>query len=247
MNQFLAYLESSTFISYMENVGTPFILIALAVALIALLLEVRLPLRYYWDLPGHSLRSILQGLKIVKPYPIWGKCVIKDTGKPLSLVACELLDVNTNNVVMRTYTNHKGEFGFKLVPNKYLLRAVKNHYRLPSILDPENVRIVGVDESFVMPVIVVNKEVSPNVKLELEPVKRLDQLTGWQSFAHYLRMFLFQLANALLVLVIILALLGWWIEREPFYGIVVAVSLALLFIKLYILETISTLVRSSHA
>lgn len=247
MNELLAYFEGGIFVSYMEQVGVPFILIALGVALVALLLEIRLPLRYYWDLPGHGLRSVLQGLRLLKPHPIWGTSVVQATGKPLPLVACELLDSATNKVVMRTYSNHAGKFGFKLAPGKYLLRAVKNHYRLPSFLDPENVRIIGVDESFVVPVIVVNKEVAPSIDLPLVPVKRLDELTKWQNLVHYVRMFLFQLANALLGLVIILSLLGLWVEQDPFYGVVVAVSVTLLFIKLYILETISTLVRSSHA
>ncbi len=247
MNTVLNYFESPTFIVYMQEIGIPFILIALCVAFIALLLEVRLPLRYYWELPGHSLRSILQGLHILKPYPMWGKCLVQEVNRPLPLVACELLDASTNKVLMRTYSNHEGKYGFKLVPGKYLLRAVKNHYRLPSFLDPENVRVVGVDESFVVPVIVVNKEVAPDIDLPLVPVKRLNELSTWQSLAHYARMFLFQLANALLVLVIVLALVGLWITRDPFYGATVVVSLALLFIKLYILETISVLVRSSDA
>lgn len=231
----------------MREVGIPFILIALVLALIALLLEIRLPLRYYWDLPGHSLRSFMQGLHLRKPQPIWGKCLVQESGKPLPLVACELLDPTTNRVLMRTYSNHEGGYGFKLVPGKYLLRAIKTHYRLPSFLDPENVRVVGVDESFVVPVIVVNKDIAPNVDLPLVPVKKLIELSTMQSFAHYIRMFLFQLANALLGLVIIISLLGLWVEREPLYAIIVAVSLTLLFIKLYILETISTLTRSSHA
>ena len=247
MDQFVRYIHSPEFSLFLEQTAVPFILAALVLSLIALLLEVRLPIRYYWNLPWHSVRALLQGFHLVKPHPVWGKSYLQVNNRPMSLVAVELIDPVTNAVLSQTYTNRHGEYGFALTPGKYLLRAIKTRYRLPSMLDPENVQVVGIDESFAVPVIVVNKEVAPIVDLPLVPVKEMSELTPWQNTTHYLRMFLFQFANAMLGLLIIISLFGLWAEREPFYGVVLAISLVLLFIKLYILETISALTRSSNA
>jgi hypothetical protein len=247
MQQFINYLTSDSFISFLNTAGVWLILGTMAVAFITLWLEIRLPLNYYWGLPGHALRSLLAGLRIVKPYPVWGACYIQNTRQTLPLVACDLLDEQTHSLLHRTYSNHRGEFGFALDPGKYLLRAVKNRYRLPSLLDPENVEIYEVDESFVASVIVVNREVAPVVELAMIPVKKMVELNRWERLTHYGRMFLFQLGNGFLALDIMLSLIGWAVTRQLFYGLILAVGLVLLFIKLYLLEMIRVVIVRQHA
>jgi hypothetical protein len=247
MNDFIAYISGPDFAAWLGRVGVWLILATLVIALVALLLELRLPLRYYWGLPGHTVRSLLAGLHLAKPNPIWGRCYIQDSHKSLPLVACDLLNEQTHAVIKRTYSNHKGEYGFALQPGKYLLRAVKTRYRMPSILDPENVEVYEVDESFVALVTVVNKEVVPMVDLPLVPIKKMTELNGWERLTHYLRMFLFQLGNAFLILNVVLAIAGWAATSQPFYGLIIAVCLVLLFIKLYLLELIRVVGARSNA
>jgi hypothetical protein len=238
MTDAIQYLYSSDFAAFMEGRGVWVILATMAVSFLALFLELRLPLRYYWGLPGHMARSLLAGLRIIKPHPVWGRCYLQDTKASMPVVACDLLDEQTHRVIKRTYSNHNGEYGFPLIPGRYLLRAVKQRYRLPSILDPENVQVYEVDESFVASVTVINKEVVPAVDLPLIPIKQMTELNGLEKATHYGRMFLFQLGNAFLFLDVVLALAGWAATQEPFYGIILAVSVVLLFIKLYLLEVI---------
>lgn len=247
MDQLLQYLHSPELADFMQQTGIPLILITSLISFIALLLEVRLPINYYWGLPGHGLRSVLRGLRLMRPVQPWGVCRIQDSQQPLPLVACELLDEQTKQVKMTTYSNHQGEYGFKLVPGKYLLRATKTHYRMPSLLDPENLEIIEIDQSFVVSVAVINQEVVPTIDLPLVPVKTMNQLSSTESVWHYLRMFLFQMANVLLVLNVGLSLLGWYATRDLFYGVMLVVCVMLLFIKLYILETISHVTKASHA
>lgn len=247
MTELASYLNSPEFINFMDTRGVWIILVTLAVSFVALFLEVRLPLRYYWGLPGHAFTSLLAGLHIIKPNPVWGTCYIQDSKKSLPIVACDLLDEQTHKVLKRTYSNHKGEYGFALVPGKYLLRAVKTRYKLPSILDPENVQVYEVDESFVASVTVINKEVVPVVDLPLVPIKKMTELNGLEQFTHYLRMFLFQLGNAFLIMDVLLALSGWAATQQPFYGLILVVCVALLFIKLYLLELIRVVAVRAHA
>ena len=247
MQDLFRYLESREFATFLDEVGMWVILGTIAFAFIALFLELRLPLRYYWVLPGHMLHSLLAGLHLAEAGPIWGRCYVKGSNKTLPLVACDLMDEHTHKVVKRTYSNHQGEYGFPLNPGMYLLRATKTHYRLPSLLDPENVQVIEVDESYVASVTVINKEVVPVVDLPLVPAKQMTELTTWERFAHYARMFLFQLANAFLIIDVVLGLAGWYATRQPFYGLIIAVCLLLLFIKLYILELIRIVGKPSHA
>jgi hypothetical protein len=247
MADFLTYMSSDDFVRFLDTVGIWLILSTILFAFIALFLELRLPLRYYWGLPAHLGKSLLAGLHILTPDPVWGRCYAQDTQKGLPLVACDLMDEHTHRIVKRTYSNHQGEYGFPLIPGKYLLRATKTHYRLPGILDPENVQIIEVDEAYVASVAVVNREVVPYIDLPLVPVKKITELTVWELLLHYSRMFLFQLANAFLVLAVALGLAGWYATRQPVYGVIIAVCVVLLFIKLYILELIRIVGKTSHA
>jgi hypothetical protein len=247
MDLLMTYLQSPDFQDFLRRVGIPLILATILLSFVSLLLEVRLPLKYYWDLPGHALQSLLQGLKIMRPAPTWGICRAMDTKKPLPLVACELLDEVTRRPVMRTYSNHLGQFGFPLRPGRYLLRAVKTHYQVPSWLDPENIEIRQVDESFVISVIILNSTVVPQVDVPLVPVKKVSELTSGQAFWHYVRTFVFQLGNVFLILDVVVALAGFVATRDAFFGVILAVAVALLFIKLYILETISVVTEVHHA
>lgn len=238
VNELSVYLFSRDFTNYLTGTGTWWILGMMAVAFVALWLEIRLPLKYYWNLPWHALHSLLAVLHIVKPQPVWGRCYEQDSRQGLTLVACDLLDPSSHKLLHRTYSNHQGEYGFALRPGKYLLKAVKDRYRMPSLLDPENVEVYEVDEAFVASVTVLNREIAPAVDLPLVPVKKAAERTVADRFWHYGRMFLFQLGNVLLGLVIVLALLGWANTQDPYFGLIIAVSLILLFIKLYLLETI---------
>jgi hypothetical protein len=161
------------------------------------------------------------------------------------LVACDLLDASTHQVLSRTYSNHLGEYGFRLRPGKYLLKAVKNRYRVPSLLDPENVEVYEIDEAFVASVTVLNQDIVPMVDLPMVPVTGKIERSRWDGAIRYGRMFLFQLGNVFLILDIVLSLLGWSATREPYFGLIIAVSLVLLFIKLYLLETIRVVVVKS--
>jgi energy-coupling factor transporter transmembrane protein EcfT len=239
----LAFLADPQWIAFLNQNGIGLILVTLILALVALLFEIRLPLRNYWGLPGFAVRAILSGIHIGPTYPIWGVCFIQDQEQPLPLVACELLDEHSHQVVMRTYTNHQGQYGFKLMPGKYLLRAIKTQYRLPTFLDPENVEVIEVDESFVISVIVLNREVAPVVNLPLVPVKVPTEAGARRLFSHYGRMFIFQLGNAFLFFDILLGLAGLAATKQPFYGLILAVAVVLLFIKLYFLETIRVVTK----
>ena len=247
MEQLTHYLTSPEFSDFLRTRGVSLLLLTLAISVISVLFEIRLPLRYYWGLPEYSLKSLLQGLGLKKKDPVWGTCFIQGTHKPLPVVACELLDEHRHEPVMRTYTNHLGQFGFPLKPGRYLLRAVKARYRLPSVLDPENIEVYEVDESFVLPVIVLNEVTPPVVSLPLIPLKKRQDFNGRELTAHYLRSFLFQLGTVFLVFDIVLALVGYSTTHEAFYGLVIAVCVLFLFIKLYILETIQSVMKVSHA
>ncbi len=247
MNALWGYLYSTDFDRWLSEIGVWLILATMAVAFVALWLEIRLPLGYYWGLPDYLIKSFLRGIRLLKPVPVWGKCYLRGDRKAMPLVACDLLDVQTQKVLRRTYTNHKGEFGFALVPGNYLLRAVKTRYQTPSLLDPENVRVYEVAESFVASVAVINREVVPVVDLPLEPIIQMAELTTYQAAVHYGRMLLFQLGNVFLGLNSLLAIIGWLVTREIFYGLILAVCLVLLFIKLYILETIRVAIVKENA
>lgn len=247
MNELVSYINSPEFSVFLQHVGIWLILSTLLVALVALFFELRLPLVYYWGLPGHAVSSVLAGIHLKKPNPVWGICYIQDTRQSLPIVACDLLDEHSHALIKRTYSNHKGEYGFALQPGKYLLRAVKTHYRLPSMLDPENVEVFEVDESFVASVTVINKEVVPVIDLPLVPIKKMTELNSMEQTTHYLRMFLFQLGNAFLIFNAILSLAGWVATRQLFYGLIIAVCVILLFIKLYLLELIRIVSIRTHA
>jgi hypothetical protein len=247
MEQFLTYLHSSEFAQFLTQTGVPLVLSTMVLSFIALLLEIRLPMRYYWGLPGYTMRSVLRGFHLMAPIKTWGRCYDRENGKPIPLVACELMDEASKKLVMRTYSNHQGSFGFSLRPGRYLLRAVKTRYRLPSLLDPENVELYEIDESFAVSIAVLNQRVVPVVDLPLVPVKKILELTHVEAFWHYMRTFLFQLGNVFLLLDVILALLGYAATQDLFYGLILAVAVVLLFTKLYVLETISVLTKVSYA
>lgn len=247
MSELASYFSSQEFIDFLNVTGNWLIITTLLVSFVALLFELRLPLRYYWDLPGHALSAVLVRFHLRRPTPVWGISYNQATKQAMPVVACDLLDEHTHTVIKRTYTNRKGEYGFTLVPGKYLLRAIKTRYRLPSILDPENVEVYEVDESFVASVTVLNRDIVPVVDLPLVPVKTMAELNGQERLTHYLRMFLFQLGNAFLVMNVLLSLLGWMATQRAFYGLVIAVCIILLFIKLYLLELIRVVGVSTDA
>ncbi len=216
------------------------ILISLGLGLLAVLIELRLPLKYYWQLPLHALKALAEGFHLRSPTPVWGYCLEKQSKKIIPVAAIELLDAERKEVVQTTYSNRLGQYGFRAPAGKYFLRAVKNEYQAPSFLDPENIRLIEIKESFTHPIKVgTGEETIPHLNLELEPRQTFDPHNPKSVFLHYLKNFFFILANGFLALAIVLSFLSWAITQEIVFGLFLASALTLLFIKIYILETIT--------
>lgn len=244
MNTFfnlLDFIQSSPdLLDFIDNQLTMIILLLIMISFVVLLVEIRLPLKYYWNLPHYFLRRILTALGLIKASSIWGYCLDRESNQILPLAAVELLDYDSKEVIQQTFSNRLGQYGFSVRPGKFILRAVKNHYQMPSILDPENIKLIQVDESFAIPVEMTKEEEYPKTNIPLQPLEKYDLNNPKFILKYALRTFIFTIANAFLGLSILLALFGWWIEEKPVFGVLVATGIVFLFIKIYILETVST-------
>lgn len=228
--------QNSIFLDFVDNQLTPFILVSLGFGFLVLLVEIRLPMRYYWHLPSFTFKKFIENLGLMPKTPVWGYCLdlIKNTIIPLT--AIELLDADSKEVIRITYSNRLGQYGFKVRPGNYILRAIKNHYRMPPIFDPENIELVQVDESFALPITV--DSVKLDVNLKLQPLEKIDPKDPTYQAWHFFKTFVLNLANGFLTLAIVGAIAGFAMRREAVFGILIAVGIIFLFIKLYILETI---------
>lgn len=232
--------KSPELLDFIENEMTMVILFLVMISFVVLLAEIRLPLKYYWNLPFYSLRRVLVVLGILEAPAVWGYCLDRETSQILPLTAVELLDYDSKEVLKQTFSNRLGQYGFKVRPGKFILRAIKNHYQMPSVLDPENIKLIEVDESFAIPVEVKQKGQYPKLNLPLQPLEKYDPKNPKFILEYGIRTFLFTTANVFLGLAIFLALLGWWVKEEPLFGVLIAVGIVFLFIKIYILETVGT-------
>lgn len=214
-------------------------LISLMFGFFVLLLELRLPLRYYWDIPIYILSSLLEAIGLKEKTPIWGYCLDRESKQVIPITAVELLDSVDKKRVLLTYANRLGQYGFKPSAGKYILRAIKNHYLTPSVLDPENIQLVEIKESYALPIKVGSPaEKTPQVNLELQPFEKFDPKNPKSQLQHYIKTFIFTISNGFLTLAVISSLFAWAVTKELFFGLFLATSIVLLFIKIYILETI---------
>lgn len=143
------------------------VLVGLAFGFAILLVEIRLPLKYYWDLPVFALKRFLASLGLGEKTPVWGYCQDADTHSIIPLTAVELLNVDSKETIKTAYSNHLGQYGFKVKPGTYILRAVKNYYQMPPFYDPENIQLVRVDESYAAEV-TVEEGKTPDINLPLQ-------------------------------------------------------------------------------
>lgn len=215
--------------------------LCLGFGFLVVLIEMRLPLKYYWELPIFMLKKILEGLRILRSAPVWGFTLDSETRRTLPLTVVELLDEATKGVIRTTYSNRLGQYGFKAPPGRYILRAIKNEYLMPSVLDPENIELIEIKESYALPVRIKGDQRGLQINLDLLPLEKFDPKDPKFLVRHYVRSLVLNLANALLALGVLSALLGWTVMQEPVFGILLATGIVFLFIKLYILETVATL------
>lgn len=212
-------------------------LLLLAVGFVVLLIEIRLPLKYYWNLPMFGIKRFLVNFHILQDAPVWGTVSEEETGKRIPLAVVELIDRKSLRVVKTTFTSRLGEFGFNVTPGEYFVRAIKNYYSMPSFLDPENIELEATDESFATPVL-VHEGAPPIIHMTLIRLKTTDQKHVLHSLGHYTKTFFIALSNGSLLLSVVVSYIAWVIGLSPLYGILIVVGILLLFIKIYILETV---------
>ncbi|OQX50991.1 hypothetical protein B5M47_02410 [candidate division CPR3 bacterium 4484_211] len=219
-------------------------LVGILFGFVVLLIELRLPLRYYWNIPVYVFANFLEGIHLRKKTPVWGYCLDRESRQVIPIAAVELLDAATKKQAALTYSNRLGQYGFKPPAGKYILRAVKNEYQTPSLLDPENIQLVEVRESYALPVRVGSPaERKPQVNLEIQPIEKIDPHNPKFLLRRYVKTFVFGLSNGFLALAVLASLFSWAVTKEIVYGLFLAVGLTLLFIKIYILETIGRICR----
>jgi len=233
---------SPQLLHFIEQDLTSWSFVGLAFGFAVLLIEIRLPLKYYWELPIFTLRNFFRRVILRKEIPIWGYCLDSETSQIIPLAAVELLDADSKEVIKTTFSNRLGQYGFLVRSGKFILRAIKNHYEMPPIFDPENIKLLQVDESYALP-IEFEKE-SPQVNLKLQPLEKYDPLSPAFQAKHFFKTFALNFANGFLILSILFALFAWWLLTDPLYGVIIAVGVVFLFIKLYILETVGTAASS---
>lgn len=224
--------------SFIEVDLTKLIFVSFAFGFAVLLVEIRLPLRYYWELPLYVFRQFMKEVILRQETPIWGYCIDSETSRIIPLAAVELMNVQTKEVIETAYSNRLGQYGFSVKPGQYILRAVKNYYSMVPVFDPENIELLKIGESFALPVEV--SERSPQVNLKLQPIEEYDPLSSSFQAKHYFKTFVLNLASGFLFLGTLLSLFAWAVTREFLYNVLVAVGVALVFIKIYILETVGT-------
>lgn len=229
--------------SFIETDLAKLILVSLSFGFAVLLVEIRLPLKYYWDLPLYVFQQFFNALILRRETPIWGYCIDSENSRIIPLAAVELMEVQSKKVINTAYSNRLGQYGFAAKPGRYILRAVKNYYSMPPMFDPENIELLKVGESFALPVEVGERR--PQVNLKLQPLEEYDPLSPSFQAKHYFKTFVLNLANGFLLLSILLSLFAWAVTREFLYDVLIAVGVALLFIKIYILETVGTAASAS--
>jgi hypothetical protein len=235
------YTQISKFVEQ-ELLMINFLLIA--IGFIVLLIEIRLPLRHYWDLPKYSVKRFLQNFHILPADPVWGTVKDDETNQRIPLTVVELVDRKSLRVVASTFTNRLGEFGFKVKPGSYFVRAVKNYYQMPSFIDPENIELIATDESFAMPVEV--GETPPTVQMRLLRLRTEDTNSGLYKISHYSRTFVIAISNGSLLLSILISYFAWVMGMSPTYGILIVVGILMLFVKIYILETVGSVSQNDR-
>lgn len=222
------------------------IYVGLAFGFAALLIEVRLPLKYYWELPQFLLRRLLVNFKILRERPVWGYCLDSQTKRLVPLAAIELIDPTTKEVEKITFSNRLGQYGFRIKPGNFIIRAIKNHYVAPPFYDPENIRITSTDESFAAQV-TVTEDSWPNKDLLVQSVQSYENEKPINRFFHYFKTFGLGLANGLLIISVLGSLFSWILTTELLYGILLFVSVAFLLIKVYILEAVGSASQDLYA
>ncbi|MBU0709032.1 hypothetical protein KJ596_04805 [Patescibacteria group bacterium] len=244
MEKLAAYLEwarqNQILTEFIEGELVIWILVSLLFGFFVLITELRLPLEYYWNLPSYIFISGLRNLKLIRKKPVWGYCLDRENKNIIPVAAIELIDINTKKTVQLTYSNRLGQYGFTAPAGQYYVRAVKNYYLLPSILDPENIQLIEIRESYSLPVKIGSApETAPQINLELQPVENFDPKDPIHLTRHYLKNFIFALGNGFLGLAIALSFFAWAIVQSILYGLFLTVGIILLFIKIYVLETVS--------
>lgn len=230
--------QTPEIITFVKDPLLRIILVGLAFGFAILLLEIRLPLKYYWDLPIFAFKRFLANLKLTKKTPVWGYCQDIDTHTIIPLAAVELLDAATKKTLQTTYSNHLGQYGFsKVKPGTYIMRAVKNYYQMPPFYDPENIKLIRVDESYAAEVTVTGDN-PPHLNLPLQKISSFNPSDPKSRIKHLFKTFSLNLSNGLLALAVLGSLYGWAVTQELLYGVLIVVGVTLLFVKIYILETI---------
>ncbi|PIZ47070.1 hypothetical protein CO180_02330 [candidate division WWE3 bacterium CG_4_9_14_3_um_filter_41_6] len=219
------------------------VFIGLAFGFAVLLIEIRLPLKYYWELPSFLLREMLYGFNIGKTPPVWGLCIDSKTHGIIPLAAVELLNKDSKETILTTFSNRLGQYGFSVEAGEFIVRAIKNHYSAPAFYNPENIQLNSTDESFALEVTVLKDSV-PDTELLLQQVSYADAKNLVQKVWFVFSTFGINLGNGLLAISILGSLYGWIILRTPLYGILLAVGIVFMFIKVYILETVGS---SAHS
>ncbi|NTV30553.1 carboxypeptidase regulatory-like domain-containing protein [candidate division WWE3 bacterium] len=231
--------ETPEVINFINNYLLRLVFVGLAFGFAVLLVEIRLPLKYYWELPQFLIGEFLAGIRLRRVRPIWGRCMDSRSDQVIPLAAVELLDPNTKKKLKTTFSNRLGQYGFDVKPGNYIVRAIKNYYVAPPFYDPENVQLQSTDESFALG-IVVEAQSWPEVNLLLQEVYSVSALKGFNRFLFYFRAFAINLANGLLALSVVGSWYGWIVTRAPLFGILLAVGIVFMFIKIYILEAVGS-------
>lgn len=244
LNNLFAWIDAlrtaPEIIAFAEDNLLRFVYVGLAFGFTILLVEMRLPLKYYWDLPTYVFRKILSGIGLVKKDPVWGRCLEKFTERPVPLAAIEILDADSRETIKVTFSNRMGEYGFRIKPGKFIVRAVKNHYLAPPIFDPENIRLKSVDESFALPIEVAAGKWPQKLDLLLQFLSSTDLKKSANAITFFFRAFVLALGNGFLILAVVGSWYGWIVLETPVYGVLMAVGIVFLFIKIYILEAVGT-------
>lgn len=240
MEQIELFRTTSDVLAFIETKLLLIVFIGLTFGFIVLLVEMRLPLKYYWELPFHLFGRLFQSLRL-RPRPnVWGRCIEESTRRPVPLTVVELFSQEKHEPVGFTFSNRKGEYGFVAPPGKYSVRAIKNHYLRPPFFDPENIRLESVDESFATKVYVLEGQDPEGEDLILKPIQEFNLKKPMHLFTFYLSTFVLSLSNGLLAVSIIGSWYGWVVLKTPLYAILMAVGIILMFVKIYILETVGS-------
>jgi hypothetical protein len=239
LQRFQALQNSNEVLSFVERDLLLLIYVGLAFGFSALLVEIRLPLKYYWQLPTYLVQYLLRSFSILKPVPIWGQCIDGRTNQPLPITAVELLDRDSLEVIKTTFSDRLGRYGFNVHPGKFIVRAVKNYYIRPPFYDPENIQLQSTDESLALEV-EVTEEKLPELNLALQPVSVFDPKHPKFQILFYFRAFSINLANGFLLISIASSWYAWVITRSPVFAILLAVGIIFMFIKVYILEAVGS-------